>query len=217
MISMSLLDVSMINGYIRKVCSDIILSSFSDRVYVAGSINYSQFTDKNTSQQVHATSIIAGRYYLLAHKNTSQQVHATSIIAGRYHLLAQLVSHRIDQVVRVMTFVHFCCSPLQNLSLSGVDRHDCLSPGFSVLCELSIELVLFQIAPHSVHPPQSGPSSRSSSSSRLHRCYFLCRICVVSSHHTPRKAFLGDICGVWLDHCIAPELFISDSGFPVTS
>ena len=30
----------------------------------------------------------------------------------------------------------------------------------------------------------------------------------------PRKAFLGDICGDWLDHCLAPELFISDSVFP---
>ena len=33
----------------------------------------------------------------------------------------------------------------------------------------------------------------------------------------PRKAFLGDIilCGDWLDHCIVPELFISDSGLSV--
>ena len=30
-----------------------------------------------------------------------------------------------------------------------------------------------------------------------------------------RKAFLGDIilCGDWLDHCIAPEIFISDPVF----
>ena len=35
------------------------------------------------------------------------------------------------------------CSSLLILSLFGVDRHDCLSPGFSVLCELWIELVLF--------------------------------------------------------------------------
>ena len=45
--------------------------------------------------------------------------------------------------------------------LSGVDRHDCLSPSFTVLGELWVELVLFQVAPHSVHPPQSGPSTRS--------------------------------------------------------
>ena len=51
--------------------------------------------------------------------------------------------------------------PLPILSLSGVDRHDCLSPSFAVLGELWVELVLFQIAPHSVHPPQSGPSTRS--------------------------------------------------------
>ena len=40
-----------------------------------------------------------------------------------------------------------------------------------------------------------------------------CFATFVPSHHMaiPRKAFLGDICGDWLDHCIAPELFISDS------
>ena len=58
--------------------------------------------------------------------------------------------------------VYAClCSPLPILSMSGVDRNDCLSPCFSVLSELWIELVLFHIAPLSVHPPQSGPSSRS--------------------------------------------------------
>ena len=55
----------------------------------------------------------------------------------------------------------YLCVPLPILSLSGVDRHDCLSPSFSVLGELWVELVLFQITPHSVHPPQSGPSTRS--------------------------------------------------------
>ena len=39
----------------------------------------------------------------------------------------------------------FMCVPLPILSLSGVDRHDSLSPSFSVLCELWVELVLFQI------------------------------------------------------------------------
>ena len=88
------------------------------------------------------------------------------------------------------------CSPLPILYLFGVDRHDCISPSFSVLCELWVELVLFHIAPHSIHPPQSGPSSRSLPS-HLHCCYFLCSILVVSSHCAviPRKAFLGDICG----------------------
>ena len=97
------------------------------------------------------------------------------------------------------------------MSLSGVDRHDCLSPSFSVLCELWVELVLFHIAPHSVHPPQYGPSSRSLpptfivvtffatfdcslsihsvlayleiSSSHLHRCYLLCNVRFFSYHH----------------------------------
>ena len=107
------------------------------------------------------------------------------------------------------------CSPLPILSLSGVDRHDCISPCFSVLCELRVELVVSQIALHSVHPPQCGPSSRSLPSHR-HCCHMLCNVRIVSSQHMaiPRKAFLGDICGDWLDHCIAPELFISDSVFP---
>ena len=71
--------------------------------------------------------------------------------------------------------VHLC-SPLMSVSLSGV----CLSPCFSVLCELWVELVLFQIAPHSVHPPQVGPSSRSIPS-HLHRCYLLCNVRVIVS------------------------------------
>ena len=109
----------------------------------------------------------------------------------------------------------YICVPLPILSLSGVDRHDYLSPSFSVLCELWVELVLFQIAPHSGHPPQSGPSPRSLPS-HLHCCYMLCNVRVFSSHRMamPRKAFLGDICGDWLEHCIDPELFISDSFFP---
>ena len=60
----------------------------------------------------------------------------------------------------VRTFAYLCV-PLPILSLSWVDRHDCLSPSFAVLGELWVEVVLFQIAPHSVHPPQSGPSTRS--------------------------------------------------------
>ena len=76
-------------------------------------------------------------------------------------------------------------------------------------------LVFFHIAPHSVHPPQSGPSS-SSLPSHLYRYYFLCNILVVPSHHMaiPRKALLSDIRGGdCLDHCIALELFISDYWF----
>ena len=49
------------------------------------------------------------------------------------------------------------CSHLPILSLSRIDRHDCISPCFSIMCELWFELVFFHIAPHSVHPPQSGP------------------------------------------------------------
>ena len=62
-------------------------------------------------------------------------------------------------VIWLLSGCHVCV-PLPILSLSGVDRHDCLSPSFSVLGELWVELVLFQIAPLSVHRPQSGPSTR---------------------------------------------------------
>ena len=85
-----------------------------------------------------------------------------------------------------LTFFHKSpnmCSPLLPiLSLSGVYSHACLSPCFSVLCELWVELVLPQIPPYSVHPPQSGPSSRSLPSHR-HCCYLLCNVRVFSPHH----------------------------------
>ena len=74
-----------------------------------------------------------------------------------------------------ITILHNICVPLPILSLSGVDRHDCLSPSFSVLCQLWVELVLFQIAPHSVQPRQAGPSSRSLPS-HLYFCYMFCNI-----------------------------------------
>ena len=73
---------------------------------------------------------------------------------------------------------------------------------FRSLCTRSIHLSL-------------GYSSRSLPS-LLHCCNMLCNVRVFSSHHMviPRKAFLGDLCGDWLDYCIAPELVISDSVFP---
>ena len=81
------------------------------------------------------------------------------------------------------------CSPLPMLSLSGFDRHDCSSPCSSVECEVWIELVLSQIAPHSVHPPQSGPSS-SSLPSYLHRCYLLCNFLVIITWPYHERSFL---------------------------
>ena len=74
----------------------------------------------------------------------------------------------------------YLCVPLSIFFLSGVDRHDCLSPSFSVLCQLWVELVSFQITPHSVHPPHSGPSSRSLPS-HLHCCHMLCNVRLFSS------------------------------------
>ena len=114
-----------------------------------------------------------------------------------------------------ITFLCRLTLPILSRTLPGIHRHDCLSPCFSVLCELWIELVLFHIAPHSVHPSQCG-ASLMSLPSHLHRCYLHCNIRVFSSHYMVmlRKAFLGDIVGDWLNHYIAPELFISDSVFP---
>ena len=128
--------------------------------------------------------------------------------------LCLVILHNIVIRIVMLTFAHLC-SPLPILSLYGVDRHDCLFPCFSVLCELWIELVLAQIALPSIHPPLYGPSWGYLPSHR-HCCYLLCNVRVFSSHYMamPRKAFLGDICGDWLDHCIAPEVFISDSVFP---
>ena len=68
--------------------------------------------------------------------------------------------------------------------------------------------MLSQIAPHSVHPPQSGPSLRSLPSHLHHYYTFVSSLLI-----TWPKAFLGDICGDWFDHCVAPELFIYDSVF----
>ena len=114
----------------------------------------------------------------------------------------------------LLTFAHLCRSyPCPGSIVITAFLH-C----FSVLCENWIELVLSHIAPHSVYPPQSGPSSRSLPS-HLHRCYLLCNVRVFSSHHMaiPRKAFLGDICSDRLDHCVVPELFISEFVFPCSA
>ena len=62
------------------------------------------------------------------------------------------------------------------------------------------------------------PSTSRSLPAHLHHCNLICNILVVSSHHMTIliKAFLGDIilCGCWLNHCISPVLFVSDSVFP---
>ena len=95
-------------------------------------------------------------------------------------------SHQVSQWQATHVLHTHLCSHLLILSLSGVDRHDCISPGFYVLCEL----VFFHITSHSVHPPLSGPSLRSLPS-HLYLCYFLCNMLVVSSHYMfiPRKVF----------------------------
>ena len=98
----------------------------------------------------------------------------------------------------------FSMLTLQILFLSIV--YDCISPCFSVRCKLWIELVL------SIHLSLGLPRG-------LFPPTFIVVTCFptfVSSHHMaiPRKAFLGGMCDDWLDHCIAAELFNSDSVFP---
>ena len=83
------------------------------------------------------------------------------------------------------------CSPLPILSLFGVDRHDCIYLGFSVMCEFSTELVFFHITTHSVqvHPPQFGPSSRSLPS-HFHRCLGLTQEFLLGARmHRERGSF----------------------------
>ena len=114
-------------------------------------------------------------------------------------------SKAFAQVVHFLqTRYSHLCPPLPILSLSGVDRHDCLLPSFSVVCEVCVELVLFHIALHSVHPPQFGHSS-GSIPSHLHCCYLLCNVRVFSSHHMaiPRNTFMSDTCGHWLESILA--------------
>ena len=101
-----------------------------------------------------------------------------------------------------------CLLTLANLFTAGVDRHDCVSPGFSVLYELWIELVFFQVSYHftlcSVHPSQSGPSSMSLPS-HLRDCIsfatFLTSL-LITCMAIQQKVFLGVVCDDWLDHCI---------------
>ena len=110
------------------------------------------------------------KYYIRVHCTVTMIV--TYIAPTRYiHCTVTLIIAHVAPTM-ILT-LH--CSSLPILFLSGVDRHDCLSPCFSVLCELWIELVLFQIGPHFFHPPQSGSSSKSLPS-HFHRCYSLCNI-----------------------------------------
>ena len=142
------------------------------------------------------------------------------VVSGRMELLlrARLSAERRAAVARLGFGYEDLrtCVPLPILSLSGVDRHDYLSPSFSVLCELWVELVLFQIAPHSVqtvHPPQSGPSSRSLP--HLHRCYLLCNIRVFSSRYMaiPRSFWVTYVV-VCLTIASLLNVLIPDSVFP---
>ena len=75
----------------------------------------------------------------------SHDVHSQSVHVRRRS--GKSPSFGFSQVVMYA----YLCVPLTILSLSGVERHDCVSPSFAVLGERWVELVLFQIAPHSVH------------------------------------------------------------------
>ena len=70
-----------------------------------------------------------------------------------------LVQPNTRNVSTYSAIVPELCSSLPILSLSGVDRHNCISPGLSVQCELWIELSFFHIIllslglPHGLFPP----------------------------------------------------------------
>ena len=120
--------------------------------------------------------------------------------------------------IAISTFIKcndYHCSPLPILSLSGVDRHDCLSPCFSILFKDQSGVVSYRSTlslglPRGLFPPTFIVAML------ISHLQHSCRANVGSSHHMviPRKVFLCDTCGDWLDHCIVPVLFISDSAFP---
>ena len=72
-----------------------------------------------------------------------QGVYVTYVYEGGPAHQSGLQVH--DKLLQV-TFDHIR-SPLPILSMSGVDRHDCISPRFCVLFELCIQLISF-ISPH---------------------------------------------------------------------
>ena len=54
---------------------------------------------------------------------------------GLQHFLSLLEDKiKVMYVTLLCSQDHTICSPLPILSLSGVNRHDCFSPGFSILC-----------------------------------------------------------------------------------
>ena len=106
------------------------------------------------------------------------------------------------------------CSPLPILSLSRVDRHDCFPPCFSVLCELWSSWCCFKLLrTRSIHLSLGLPRGLFPPTFIVVTCFatFMSSLLITWSYHERR--FWATCCD-WLDHCIAPELFISDSVFP---
>ena len=90
--------------------------------------------------------------------------------------------------VSLLTFAHLCRSYPRPGSIAMIAflHASRFCARFGSRC-----MVVFQLAQHTVHPSQSGPSSRSLPS-HLHCCYLLCNMCFFSSHYMaiPREAFL---------------------------
>ena len=87
------------------------------------------------------------------YRNCGSAIHVALLVAykefdrvNRHKLLTKLEQRQaLNYILKLLSSEHFAhlFSPLPVVSLFGVDRHDCIYPGFSVLCELSVELVFY--------------------------------------------------------------------------
>ena len=124
-------------------------------------------------------------------------------VCGELH--CRTTSRQVSQII----YSHF---PI--VSLSGVGRHYCISPGFSVLCDFGSSWCCL-ISPRtlSIHLSLSLPRGLFPPTFIVVTC-FATFVSLFSSHGHTMKDVSGDICGDWLDHYIAAELFVSNSTFP---
>ena len=131
-------------------------------------------------------------------------------------LLNETITVDLTQIrsIQVELIVAYICVPLPILSLSGsiamiAFRHPsrfCASFGSSWCCLRSLRT-------RSVHLSLGLPRGLFPPTFIVVACFatFVSSLLITWPYH--KKKILGDICGDWLDHCIAPELFISDSIF----
>ena len=164
-----------------------------------------------SSSIIHARTHIRTRTHARTHARTHGHAHTRTHARTHAHGLTRRGSRARIRSFLYCYFAHLCrsypCPGSIAMAASPNASRLCASVGSWLLafCSLRFALGYWLLAPHSVHPTQSGPPSRFIPS-HLHCCYPLCNIRVVSSHYMAisRKAVLVD----------SPGLFISDSIFP---